>query len=145
MAALAVVALFEILRVMGCHKEWAVSIPAFFIAPVFPILTFFVKGEWVLYFLLALAACLFVYMMWLMAVSVFSKGKIGFMRISEAFVAVTYVTVSFSSLSSCHPAICPTCWSHDSLTSTLILLYQSILSTSSATSFFLLSPFIANI
>ena len=99
MAALAVVALFEILRVMGCHKEWAVSIPAFFIAPVFPILTFFVKGEWVLYFLLALAACLFVYMMWLMAVSVFSKGKIGFVRISEAFVAVTYVTVSFSSLS----------------------------------------------
>jgi phosphatidate cytidylyltransferase len=99
MAVLAVVALFEILRVMGCHKKWAISLPAFLVTAAFPILAFFAKGERVIYFLLALAACLFVYMMWLMGVSVFSKGKLGFMRISEAFVAVTYVTVSFTSLS----------------------------------------------
>ena len=99
LSALAVVALFEILRVMKSHKEWVLSLPAFIFAPVFPILAYFVKSEDTVNYLLILAAYLFVYMMWLMGVSVFSKGKIPFSRISEIFVAVTYVTVSFSSLS----------------------------------------------
>lgn len=99
LAAISVIALFEILRVMKSHKEWAISIPAFIFTPVFPILAYFIKGEWTVYYLLILAAYLFVYMMWLMGVSVFSRGSIAFSRISEVFVAVTYVTVAFSSLS----------------------------------------------
>ncbi len=99
LALLAAIALFEILRVMGAYKMWALSVPAFIISPAFPILAFFVKGEWVVYYLLILAAYLFVYMIWLMGVSVFSRGSISFGRICEVFVAVTYVTVAFSSLS----------------------------------------------
>lgn len=99
LAALTVIALFEILRVMGAHKKWALSIPAYILGAAFPSLAYFVRGENTLVFLLALAAAMFVYMMWLMAVSVFSKGNIPFSRISEAFVAVLYVTVSFTSLS----------------------------------------------
>lgn len=99
LAVISVIALFEILRVMKSHKEWAISIPAFIFTPVFPILAYFIKGEWTVYYLLILAAYLFVYMMWLMGVSVFSRGSIAFYRISEVFVAVTYVTVAFSSLS----------------------------------------------
>ncbi len=99
LAVLAVIALFEILRVVGAHKKWALSIPAYILGASFPTLAYFVRGENTLIFLLALAAAMFVYMMWLMAVSVFSKGNIPFSRISEAFVAVLYVTVSFTSLS----------------------------------------------
>ena len=99
LAAIAVIALFEILRVMKLHKEWAVSLPAYLLTLLFPIVAYFVDGDRVINFLLVLAAGLFAYMMWLMAVSVFSKGKIAFTRMSEAFVAVTYVAVAFTSLS----------------------------------------------
>lgn len=99
LAVLAVIAIFEILRVMGAHKTLALSVPAYLIASAFPILAYFVKTDSVLHFLLALAACVFVCLMWLMGVSVFSKGKIPFSKIAEVFSAVTYVAVSFTSLS----------------------------------------------
>lgn len=98
LAVLAVIAVFEILRVMGAHKKFALSIPAYLLAAAFPIIAYFVKHEYMIYFLLALAAAMFVYMLWLMAISVFSKGKVAFSRIAEVFMAVTYVSVSFSSL-----------------------------------------------
>lgn len=98
LAVLAVIAVFEILRVMGAHKKFALSIPAYLFAAAFPIIAYFVKHEYMIYFLLALAAAVFVYMLWLMAISVFSKGKVAFSKISEVFMAVTYVSVSFSSL-----------------------------------------------
>lgn len=99
LAAAAIVAVFEILRVMGgAHKKLLLSIPAYLIAAAFPIVSYFVKREHEIVFLLTLAAALFVYMMWLMGVSVFSKGKTPFSRIAEVFSAVTYVTVSFTSL-----------------------------------------------
>ena len=96
---LAVVAAFEILRVINIHKNLILTLPAYIIAAVFPVLAYFVKGETVIQYLLLLAGSMFVYLLWLMAVSVFSKGKIPFSRMSEVFSAVLYVTVSVSSLS----------------------------------------------
>ena len=99
LAALAVIALFEILRVIGAHKKLALTIPALIIALAFPICAFFVKPETVTVFLLGLAGSVFVYLLWLMGVSVFSKGKTKFSCISEAFASVVYITVSVTSLS----------------------------------------------
>ena len=99
LAAMAVMAVFEILRVIGAHKNYLLSVPALIFAPVFPIIAYFVESDKIIYFLLALASCIFVYMLYLMAVSVFSRGKIAFSRIAEVFTAVTYVSVSASSLS----------------------------------------------
>ena len=99
LALLAVIAVFEILRVIGVHKTLVLSVPAYLMAAGFPVSAYFVDADEVLVFLLALAAAMFVYLMWLMGVSVFSKGKIPFSKIAEVFSAVTYVAVSFTSLS----------------------------------------------
>ena len=99
LSLLAVVAAYEILKVMGAHKKLVLSIPAYLIAAAFPTLAYFVKVDNVTSFLLILSAVMFVYLMWLMGVSVFSKGSILFSRIAEVFASVLYVTVSFTSLS----------------------------------------------
>lgn len=99
LSLLAIVAVYEILKVMGAHKKLALSIPAYLIAAVFPTLAYFVTPETNLYFILAIAATIFVYMLYLMGVSVFSKGKTTFASISEVFVSVLYVTVSVTALS----------------------------------------------
>ena len=96
---IAAMAMFEILRVMGANKNPALVIPAYLFALAFPVGAYFVEPGRPLGFILVLAACIFVYLIWLMGVSVFSKGKIPFSRIGEIFAAVTYVSVSFTSLS----------------------------------------------
>ena len=96
---LAIIAIYEILKVMQVQKKWILSVPAYIFAVAFPIAAFFVSGESVLPFILTVAAAMFVYMLYLMGVSVFSKGSIPFSKISEVFITVTYVTVSFTSLS----------------------------------------------
>lgn len=99
LSILAVVAVFEILRVMKSQKKYVLSIPAYMLAAVFPIISYFITPTTVMPFLLMLAASMFVYLMWLMGVSVFSRGKIPFSRVSEVFASSLYVTVSFTSLS----------------------------------------------
>lgn len=97
-AVLAIIAVFELLKVIGAHKKLTLSIPAYMIAAAFPIIAFFVGVSNVLGFLLSLSASVFVYYMWLMGVGVFSKGEITFSKISEVFGAVTYISVSASAL-----------------------------------------------
>lgn len=99
LALLAIIATFEVLRVIGSHKISTLSIPAYLISAAFPLTAYFVDSNNSLEFLLILAAVVFVYLVWLMGVSVFSKGKIAFSKVSEMLVGVTYVAVSFTSLS----------------------------------------------
>lgn len=99
LALLAVIASFEILRVIKADKTLAIALPAYVLAAAFPIISYFVTANTVMPLLLMLAACMFVYLMWLMGVSIFSKGRIAFSQISEVFSASLYVTVSFTSLS----------------------------------------------
>ncbi len=96
---IAAVAVFETLRVIGAHKELWASAPAYLVACAFPILAYFVPTDKVVDFLLLIAATAFVYLVWLMAVGVFSKGRLAFSKIGEIFASVTYVSVSFTSLS----------------------------------------------
>ena len=99
LSILAVIGIFEILRVMKSHKQFALVIPAYFIAGAFPVLSYFISEDNLKDFLLLLAGSMFVYLIWTMGVAIFSKGKIPFSRIAEVFTSVTYVTVSFTALS----------------------------------------------
>lgn len=99
LAVLAVIAVFELLRVVGAERRVLISIPAYALAAAFPLAAYFVKDGTVISYLLILAASLFVYMLILMGISVFSKGATPFSKISEIFTAITYIVVSFSSLS----------------------------------------------
>ena len=96
---MAVIAVFEVLRVMGVHKKLAVSIPAYIFTAAFPVLAYFVQPSYIAAYIIAVAAAMFVYMLWLMGISVFSKGKIPYSKISEVFISVIYVLVSFTSMS----------------------------------------------
>jgi phosphatidate cytidylyltransferase len=96
---LAVTAVFEMLRVMGRHKNLSVAIPAYLLAAILPIISYFVTPESCMTFILAVAAIMFMFMLYLLGVSIFSKRSIPFSSISEVFISVTYVTVSLVLLS----------------------------------------------
>lgn len=99
LSVLALVAVYELLGVMEVRKKKGVALPAYIIALSYPTIAYFVDRDSAFAYLLSLAATLMVYMFYLMGVSVFSKGKTPFSKISEVFISVTYVVVSFSSLS----------------------------------------------
>ena len=99
LSVLAVVSVFEVARVMGAEKKLAMTIPAYLFAAGFPIAAFFINEDNVIYLLLGFAACMLVYLIWLMGVSIFSKGKDPFSHISEVFCSVLYVVISVTSLS----------------------------------------------
>jgi phosphatidate cytidylyltransferase len=99
LALLGIIALFEVLRVVGVNNKPMITIPAYLFAIAFPVGAYFLTESSAIYFLLAIAGGMFVYLLLLMGISVFSKGKTSFVCISEAFVAVVYITVSMTSLS----------------------------------------------
>lgn len=99
LSLLAVIGIFEVLRVMGLQKRLAIAIPSYLCAAVFPLLSYFVTAETNLGFILIIAAAMFAHLLYLMGVSVFSRGKIPYSAISEVFTTVLYVTVSITSLS----------------------------------------------
>ena len=96
---LAVIAVNEILGVMKLNKHYLMAFPAYILAAAFPLMSYFVTKQTNLQFILIIAAAMFVYMMYLMGVCIFSNGRIAFASICEVFVAVAYVVVSFTSLS----------------------------------------------
>jgi len=99
LAALSFVATYEILRALSVEKEYLLSVPAFILSAALPFGSFFVTAEKSQLYLLTIAALMFFYLIYIMGVAVFSKGRISFKMISEVFMIITYVIVSFSSLS----------------------------------------------
>ena len=113
---LSVIAVWELLRVFGVGKKYAVSIPAYIIAGVFPIFAHdsFISWDKHSDYLLLIAAVMFAYLMYLAAVCVFGK-EIGLARaekdpkhraniivfsdVAATFLSVIYVTVSFTAMS----------------------------------------------
>lgn len=99
---ISLMAVYELLRVIGAHNIWKLSLPAYLMAlalPVFAHDIFLKKNPELqrMYMLLAVAV-VFGYMLYVMAVAVFSKGKIKFSKAAEIFLSVTYVVMSFSAL-----------------------------------------------
>jgi phosphatidate cytidylyltransferase len=105
LSLLAGMAMFEMLSVLGYHKKPLVCIPAYLAAVVFPIASyvyFYIEGKESAsqrQFILYLSYVLFVYLLYLFGVSIFSKGKIRYADVSAIFTASTYIAVSFTALS----------------------------------------------
>lgn len=98
LALLALFAVYELLRVMGYHREWFISVPAYMMAVVMPLESYYIEADGRTGFLLAVAMVIFAYLLYLMGVAVFSHGRITISKIGEAFVAVIYVVASFTAL-----------------------------------------------
>ena len=90
---------FELLRAVGTDKNLIIALPAYVFTTVFPTAAYFVSDNTAVTYALALASLLFVYMLMLMFVSVFSKGKVSFAKTAEIFMSITYISVAFSTLS----------------------------------------------
>ena len=98
LSLLAFVAVFEILKCIGVGKNPAVAVPSYILAAALPFAARFAEDDPGVY-LLSLAAIQFAYLIYLMGVGVFSKGKLKLCDVAEVFFMVTYVTVSFTSMS----------------------------------------------
>ncbi len=98
LAILAAIAVFELLRVMGAEKKYLVSVPAYIISLLLPLMSYYFTRESRLEYLLFVSAALFTYMLYLMFTSVFSQGSFPISKAAEVFMSVTYVSVSFTSL-----------------------------------------------
>ena len=99
LSILSAVAVYEILGIVGSARNVMISLPAYGCALAMPLLVYLTSSDKVKNFLLIFFVFAFVYLVYLMAVAVFSKGKISFSRICESFCAVIYVSVSFAALS----------------------------------------------
>ena len=91
------VSTFEILRVIGAHKNLVLAIPSYAVALVFPVVAF-IMGERTREYIAILAISLFAYLMYLFFVAVFMRGSLKFSHISETFAGVTYVTTSLGAM-----------------------------------------------
>jgi phosphatidate cytidylyltransferase len=101
LAILAFIGTYEMLRVLGSEKNYFISVPAYLMALAAPILAYFFTGETIVtvVFLTCVAAGLFAYLIYLYFVAVFMRGKLKFSKITEAFSAVLYIVLSFTSIS----------------------------------------------
>ena len=124
LAVIALAAVFELLRVIGVHRTWIVSAPAYLISLALPLAAYFVTESTRVLYLLSVSAVIFAYMIYLMGVSVFSHGRLTFGKIGETFVSVTYVVISLSALSTirymahgmfCFLLVFITAWVSDSM------------------------------
>lgn len=97
---LSAIAVWELLRVFGLHKTWVVSIPSYLVAFVMPVLTYWglTPADRQTDYILILALVAFLYLLYLAAVAVFDKGRLGYNKVAAVFMSFTYVVVSFTSL-----------------------------------------------
>lgn len=99
LALVSLLAVYEMLHVCELDRAWLVSVPAYILALGLPFGCYFVGENAVSTYLLIVAALIFIYLMYLMSVAVFSRGKLIVARASWAFFTVTYIVVSLTSLS----------------------------------------------
>lgn len=89
--------LFELLRVLGFEKKLPVAIPSYLNAIALPLIAYF-AGDRLADYTIFCGAVLYAYLLYLMFLSVFSKGKLKFTRMAGVFCLTAYVTVAFASL-----------------------------------------------
>lgn len=97
---LSVLAVWEMLRVQGMHRKLVISIPAYLIAALMPFFAYewFFPAQNQMQYLVVLALVLFLYLIYLISVAVFSGGVYKYENVSTVFTMVLYITVSFSAL-----------------------------------------------
>lgn len=112
MGILALIGVWELLRVFGLQKSYEISIPAYLVSALLPTLahnSLTPAGRHGDYLLFAMCV-IFAYLLYLIAVCVFKKERqlsaaqdsdariIGFADVAAVFTSVTYVAVSFTAL-----------------------------------------------
>ncbi len=91
-----VAATAEFLRCLGFSRNIALALPSYLFALVAPLLVRIVgeHGQYVLY----MAAVLFVYMLYMFSIVVFSRREYDLRDISEVYMGCIYISVGFSSI-----------------------------------------------
>ena len=92
-------AIYELLKVIGVAKQYSISIPSYLIGVSMPYFAFFAPEERLEMYIYILAAVLILFMLYLFAVMIFRKGFLSYTKVSEIFMMVSYVVISFTSLS----------------------------------------------
>ena len=94
-AVCCIIALFEMLRCLGLERAWVVSVPMYIVAAVIPFLNRLADSDDMkkLTALLIIASVIY-----LMAVSVFSYGKIRFAQLGEALLTSLYIIGGFNAI-----------------------------------------------
>lgn len=96
-------AMFEMLRVIGLEKRWSISVPAYVISVVLPIFAHDIfLGEDAIRaknYILACVCVIFAYLLYLMGAAVFSKGELSVGAAATTFLTLTYIVISFTALS----------------------------------------------
>ncbi len=97
---LSAIAVWELLRVFGLHKSWAIAAPSYLIAFAMPALTHksVVSSNGQTDYILTLALVMFLYLLYLAAVAVLDRGRLGYNRVASVFMSFIYVVVSFTSM-----------------------------------------------
>ena len=90
-------AIFEILRVIGADKNMFIALPSYIMATMLPFGAYFAVNG-IMTYVSVLAVTLFIFLLYLFAFAIFTKGSLKFGEISEAFAAVTYITSSLSAM-----------------------------------------------
>ena len=98
---LAAVSSWELLRVFGLHKRVLLCVPTYIFAALLPFFSYgaFFPSEKQSTYLLILALAVFAYLLFLAGYSVLSRGRFTFADMAKVFTTVTYVVVSFTSMS----------------------------------------------
>lgn len=98
LGVLSAIASWEVLRVLGLDRKYAVSIPSYILAALLPVFSYgyFFTPENQITYILILALSVFAYMLYLVTVSVFTAGTLGYKTVASAFMMVSYVVVAFS-------------------------------------------------
>ena len=98
LGVLSAIASWEVLRVLGLNRKYAVSIPSYIFAALLPVFSYgyFFTPENQITYILILALSVFAYMLYLVTVSVFTEGTLGYKTVASAFMMVSYVVVAFS-------------------------------------------------
>ena len=95
-AAMCVMAVFEMLGCVGTRRKIAVSAPALLMAAVFPFALRYGGASYDV--LLIFMIAMFVYLIYLFAISVFSHGKLVLEDVFASYATVFYIIASFGAL-----------------------------------------------
>ena len=87
---------FELMRCIGVHRKYAVAIPQYIISAALPVLIRLGSGSAV-WFKAAIFANL-VFLLYLLAIAVFSHGKTRVEEIAMTFAVCLYINVGFGSI-----------------------------------------------
>ena len=95
-ALVAVIGMAEMMRCIGVHKHYAITIPLYLIAAALPFAARLIGsipsfGSFALFLMIG-------YLFYLFAYTVLAHGKINFAQCAEIFVTGLYIALSFSAI-----------------------------------------------